>query len=356
MLLALEAKLNELDQQQELMKEQAHAAADDRSREQLLSRAGYYEVYRAKLQRWVGNDPASEGAYGENRRAGGCWRRPYTLPRVRFDNGREMVVLPVLLQSEVVGQGVCYRLQLPLRTAWAITIHKSQGMTLDAAVVQVNGCFDAGMAYVSLSRVRGLGGLKFQRHCSASLDCPGCPGCCCSLSPSSVRAHSDVKTFYALATELDAAVAATASRVDAYCAQQAQQHAQTAAAAAGGSSSAAADGAPAAAAADAPADASAGTAAAPGLSASLRAELTQEAARLRSLGPCGIAELSASLAVRIDVPQPLRVAFSALHAKASAINPGQVGEASTGRGRRGAGVEGWWTLPPVAETKAQRPV
>ena len=71
----------------------------------------------------------------------GCWACACRVHRrVRFDNGRELVILPVLLQSEVVGQGVCFRLQLPLRPAWAITIHKSQGMTLDAAVVQVRLC------------------------------------------------------------------------------------------------------------------------------------------------------------------------------------------------------------------------
>ena len=71
--------------------------------------------------------------------SGGCWNRPLLVPRVRFDNGRTELLLPGMLSSEVVGCGVCYRLQVPLKPAWAVTIHKAQGMTLDAAAVQVSG-------------------------------------------------------------------------------------------------------------------------------------------------------------------------------------------------------------------------
>lgn len=52
---------------------------------------------------------------------------------------------------------------MPLLAAWAITVHKSQGMTLDRVIVDLWNSFEREMVYVALSRARGLDGLKVVR-------------------------------------------------------------------------------------------------------------------------------------------------------------------------------------------------
>lgn len=51
---------------------------------------------------------------------------------------------------------------IPLIYSWAITIHKCQGMTLDKAVIELD-CFDHGMEYVALSRLKTLSGLGISK-------------------------------------------------------------------------------------------------------------------------------------------------------------------------------------------------
>ena len=57
--------------------------------------------------------------------------------------------------------GQCSRLQLPLKLAWAVTIHKSQGLTLDKVVIDVGKEFSCGLSFVACSRVRKLSDILF---------------------------------------------------------------------------------------------------------------------------------------------------------------------------------------------------
>ncbi len=81
-------------------------------------------------------------------------------PVVKTHSGRSLVVEPAEWRIDDNGKTLALINQLPLRLAWAMTVHKSQGMSLDAAHMDLSGAFEYGQGYVALSRVRTLKGLS----------------------------------------------------------------------------------------------------------------------------------------------------------------------------------------------------
>ncbi len=81
-------------------------------------------------------------------------------PLVRGLHGRTFSASPETWKIEEHGKTVASIMQVPLRLAWAITIHKSQGMTLDEAEINLADAFERGMGYVALSRVKSLAGMR----------------------------------------------------------------------------------------------------------------------------------------------------------------------------------------------------
>lgn len=79
---------------------------------------------------------------------------------------------------------VAYRKQIPLKLAYAISIHKSQGQTLDRAVVDLTDIFSPGQAYVALSRVKSLDGLYIRNHNPKM------------LNPAIFKPHPEALKFY----------------------------------------------------------------------------------------------------------------------------------------------------------------
>lgn len=80
-------------------------------------------------------------------------------PIIETKSGRTITIAPMDWVVEENGKIKAQITQVPLRLAWAITVHKSQGMSLDSAVMDLSGVFEYGQGYVALSRVRRMSGL-----------------------------------------------------------------------------------------------------------------------------------------------------------------------------------------------------
>ncbi|MFA6989406.1 MAG: PIF1 family DEAD/DEAH box helicase [Candidatus Gastranaerophilaceae bacterium] len=98
---------------------------------------------------------------------------------VKFNNSIEELIPMHTFEYYRDGELVASRDQYPLRLAYGITIHKSQGMTLDELVVDCNKIFECGQAYVALSRIKTIEGLYLR-----------------SFHPNKVVVNEEVVNFY----------------------------------------------------------------------------------------------------------------------------------------------------------------
>jgi ATP-dependent DNA helicase PIF1 len=101
-------------------------------------------------------------------------------PVVKFASDNvERMIMP---ESWTIMEGdkeVAKRTQIPLLLAWALSVHKCQGMTLDRVETDLSKAFDYGMVYVALSRVKSLDGLRL-----------------IGFDPSKIKVHQKVALFY----------------------------------------------------------------------------------------------------------------------------------------------------------------
>ncbi|MBC7836712.1 AAA family ATPase [Acetobacteraceae bacterium] len=93
-----------------------------------------------------------------------------SLPVVKTRSGSTITVSPAEWQLADGSRVLAKITQVPLRLAWAMTVHKSQGMSLDSALIDLSQAFEYGQGYVALSRLRSLSGLYLLGYNARALE------------------------------------------------------------------------------------------------------------------------------------------------------------------------------------------
>jgi ATP-dependent DNA helicase PIF1 len=110
-------------------------------------------------------------------------------PEVEFMNGLRMIIEPYIWENEVENKGIIKITQIPLVLSWCMSIHKSQGLSLDCVKIDIGKkIFEYGQAYVALSRVRSLC-LEPEEGKNEGLYIS-------AYSPDKIKCHKDVLNFY----------------------------------------------------------------------------------------------------------------------------------------------------------------
>ncbi len=91
-------------------------------------------------------------------------------PIIKTHDGRRITIAHMEWVVEEDGKVKARISQIPLRLAWAITVHKSQGMSLDVASMDLSDVFEYGQGYVALSRVRTFAGITLRGYNQRALE------------------------------------------------------------------------------------------------------------------------------------------------------------------------------------------